>query len=307
MINLYEKLGILPTATTHEIQNAMRKAASNQSLTLEELQKCKEWLLNPEVREKYTAKLKMEQPEFFEQPAETPKKESKSKNKQQSHEPDEKSKHKLWHIALVGFACFVIGWFGGREYLKYEIRSTMREAFAPLTGKKEQEQPEKSTQAAKKAESKPKTPNAASDSSWPTTWNYSTSNDEMRGTSSENAALASLNEENLGFPYERTRLAFVISDKGQGNVGFFTNAQFKCNDEFEGRNAVCKIAVKFDDNPIEYIDVSKKMDSDILVMDENHSAAFINNIRSAKKLMVEVSMFQNGSKQFSFDVSGFKW
>lgn len=90
MINLYEKLGILPTATTHQIQNAMRKAASNQSLTLEELQKCKEWLLNPEMREKYTAKLKMEQPYFFEQPTETPKKEFKSKNKQQSHEPDEK-------------------------------------------------------------------------------------------------------------------------------------------------------------------------------------------------------------------------
>ncbi|SSY81058.1 hypothetical protein [Alysiella crassa] len=303
MINLYEKLGILPTATTHEIQNAIRKAASSQSLTLQELQKCKEWLLNPEMRERYTVKLKIEQPDFFVQPTESQKKESKGKNKQQSHESDEKSNQKLWHIALVGFSCFVIGWFAGREYLKYEIKGAMQEAFAPLTEKKEQ--------PVKKNESNPtpKKSNAVSDSKWPTTWNYTTSNDEMRGTSNESAGISSLNEENLEFPYGRTRLAFVISNKGQGGVGFFTstNAQFKCNDEFKNGHAVCKIAVKFDNNPIEYIDVIKKMDSDILVMDDSYSATFINNVRSAKKLMVEVPIFQNGSKQFSFDINGFKW
>lgn len=66
MVNLYEKLGISYAANNNEILNAMKHAASKQSMTLEEIQKCREWLLNPEIRAKYDAKLKVEQPDFIE-------------------------------------------------------------------------------------------------------------------------------------------------------------------------------------------------------------------------------------------------
>lgn len=211
----------------------------------------------------------------------------------------------------MGFACFVIGWFGGREYLKYEIRSTMQKALAPLIGLKEQEQPAQKTEPKPSLEqpsAPPNNKNVEVNSQWPTTWHYSTTNDEMRGTSNKSATLASLNEVNLGFPYERTRLSVVISDMYQGNVGFFTNAQFKCNDSFESRRTLCKIAVRFDNNPIEYLNMSKRIaGSDILIMDEHDAKTFINRVRNAKKLIVEVDMFKYNSQQFNFDVSGFTW
>ncbi|MDK4644438.1 hypothetical protein [Kingella kingae] len=62
MINLYALLGIRFDASPDDIQSAMKKAAQNQTMTLEQLQKCKAWLLNPEVRGKYNEKLLTEYP-----------------------------------------------------------------------------------------------------------------------------------------------------------------------------------------------------------------------------------------------------
>ena len=62
MINLYALLGIRFDASPVDIQSAMKKAAQNQTMTLEQLQKCKEWLLNPEIRGKYNEKLLTEYP-----------------------------------------------------------------------------------------------------------------------------------------------------------------------------------------------------------------------------------------------------
>ena len=46
MINLYARLGILPTATVDEIQQAIKR--EERKLSIEDLKKCQEWLLNPE-------------------------------------------------------------------------------------------------------------------------------------------------------------------------------------------------------------------------------------------------------------------
>ena len=35
-------------------------------------------------------------------------------------------------IGITAIACLAIGYFGGREYLKYQIRSTMRDAFSQM-------------------------------------------------------------------------------------------------------------------------------------------------------------------------------
>lgn len=67
MINLYEKLGIPLHANTEQIQRAIKRAAQQQSMSLVEIQKAKEWLLNSEIRKKYNAKLFAEHPELLEQ------------------------------------------------------------------------------------------------------------------------------------------------------------------------------------------------------------------------------------------------
>lgn len=64
--NLYELLGVKPTATDEEILNAMRRLAQLQLVELDDLKLCKSVLLNPEERKKYNAKLFAEYPELLE-------------------------------------------------------------------------------------------------------------------------------------------------------------------------------------------------------------------------------------------------
>lgn len=63
MINLYARLGILPTATVDEIQQAIKR--EERKLSIEDLKKCQEWLLNPEKRAQYTTRLYGEHPEVL--------------------------------------------------------------------------------------------------------------------------------------------------------------------------------------------------------------------------------------------------
>ncbi|UOP04631.1 hypothetical protein [Conchiformibius kuhniae] len=65
MINLFARLGVRPDADAAEIQKAITRAAQRQSVPLEELQKCKEWLLNPKTRAQYTQRLYAENPEVL--------------------------------------------------------------------------------------------------------------------------------------------------------------------------------------------------------------------------------------------------
>lgn len=65
MINLYEKLGITPNASKEEIENAIKSAAQKKALPLEILQQAKNYLLNPNMKKKYDAKLFAEHPEIL--------------------------------------------------------------------------------------------------------------------------------------------------------------------------------------------------------------------------------------------------
>lgn len=99
MINLYERLNILPTATEKEIQAAMKKAAQEQRMELEELKKCQQWLLNPEVRVKYNARLFAEHPEILAQlmqpKPEEPKEPTEPQKPKKSQSKTEKPAYKI--------------------------------------------------------------------------------------------------------------------------------------------------------------------------------------------------------------------
>lgn len=64
MINLYQKLGLMPDATEEQIKRAMQQAVEQDRITLDELNKCKIFLLNAGNREKYTQKLIEAHPEL---------------------------------------------------------------------------------------------------------------------------------------------------------------------------------------------------------------------------------------------------
>ena len=63
MINLYQRLNLLPTASRAEIEAALAQYRSE--LSNAEIRGVQEWLLVDEVRHRYDAKLRQEQPSFF--------------------------------------------------------------------------------------------------------------------------------------------------------------------------------------------------------------------------------------------------
>lgn len=65
MINLYELLALRPDATEAEIRAAVRALSAAGAIDPKATQAVHEWLLVKEVRQRYDAKLRLEQPEWF--------------------------------------------------------------------------------------------------------------------------------------------------------------------------------------------------------------------------------------------------
>ena len=68
--NLYALLKIKPTASQSDIAKAMRQAAQQQTITLDDLKLCKQYLLNEEERTKYDERLFAAHPELLAPPPE---------------------------------------------------------------------------------------------------------------------------------------------------------------------------------------------------------------------------------------------
>lgn len=118
MINLYKKLGVKATATPDEIKRAMQRAAQNQSMNLTELQKCKEWILNEEVRRKYNAKLFAEHPELLlelQAPQPSEQKEAKRKRKKSGD-----FFYSVWFLMIVLLLMIgsIFGYVSYQDYVK---------------------------------------------------------------------------------------------------------------------------------------------------------------------------------------------
>ena len=65
MVNLYQLLNLPPYADTAMIQAVLQHAQATGSLEPKVIRAVQEWLLKPDVRARYDAKLRQEQPEFF--------------------------------------------------------------------------------------------------------------------------------------------------------------------------------------------------------------------------------------------------
>lgn len=145
-------------------------------------------------------------------------------------------------------------------------------------------------------------------------WTASYTSDEMRGTASKYVELASQNSVNFDFPYnggskltvllrsQKTTLkagqeakdlplseALLSIDKGQISCHSFND---------------CHVSVKFDDGKILKYSMSRAADGSSDVIFFNNSSSFIKNLKTHKKMILEVEFFRAGNRQFKFDIQG---
>ena len=311
MVNLYELLGIKPIANTKTIQQAIIRAAEKRTLTLEQLSKIKSVLLDEKMRINYDFQLKKLHPEVFIEFTNTiePIPNASVVNANLEKYPVSHFQYKHWQVALLGVICLLIGWFGGQYALKTKINKAVKET---LSISNKADKPTATEDAGKKntVVNEGTTSNNET-STIPKNWEYSSEKDEMRGIKVDFASVASLNVQNLGFPYENTLGGIKISSveyadgKKIGPVYLFTTALVNCADkdlQYKG----CVINVKFDDRPAEEVIVSKLENSSGVSVSVNEDG-FIQSIRQSKKLIIELPMSQGGYKQFNFNVENFKW
>lgn len=135
-------------------------------------------------------------------------------------------------------------------------------------------------------------------------WSYRTSRDEMRGTINTYAHVDSTNRVLLNFPYQggtRTRLLLrKRADEELAVMIRIDRGQLPCYDD-------CIITSKFDDDTV--VDWtgsgSESGGNHVIFIDDANK--FLMRLRSAKRLMIEVNIFNRGPTQFSFDTQDLKW
>ena len=114
--NLYALLNIKPTASQSDVAKAMKQAAQQQTITLDDLKLCKQYLLNEEERNKYDERLFAAYPELLAPPPE-PKPEKAEEVKPLEPAKTKQGNKKLYLILVVVAAAIVL--IGTVAYFKH--------------------------------------------------------------------------------------------------------------------------------------------------------------------------------------------
>jgi hypothetical protein len=136
-------------------------------------------------------------------------------------------------------------------------------------------------------------------------WKYKTTEDKMRGTNIHYAELKSINRAQLDFPYRGgSALELILRHKESTEepdaILILDRGQIPCSID-------CNVFVKFDSGEVEKLGGSggESGRSDLIFI--GNSKEFIERLRLAKRLIVEVSIFGHGRFQFIFNVAGLNW
>lgn len=132
-------------------------------------------------------------------------------------------------------------------------------------------------------------------------WEYATHLDKMRGTKDKLAYVNSINKVSFDFPYNGgSKLRMIINGPVVNFV--ISKGQFDCPEK-------CNLNIKIDDKKIEQFQAVEVSRDQIMfamfpIPELMHSRDFVLNLKSAKKLIVEVDFYEEGYKQFTFNVGG---
>lgn len=146
-------------------------------------------------------------------------------------------------------------------------------------------------------------------------WTPSYQNDEMRGTAQKFLTLDSENSADFDFPYNGgSELSIVLRSKkttlkkGQKPeelmpteaLLLISKGQFLCN-SYGG----CHVSVKFDQDKIKTYSMNEAADGSADVIFFSAPSGFIKNIKSHKQVIIEAEFYQEGKKQFKFNLDNY--
>jgi hypothetical protein len=150
-------------------------------------------------------------------------------------------------------------------------------------------------------------PNASAppSSSITSKWEYTEERDAMRGSITKHATLESENEVEFGFPYSGgSHGGLDVRQRPQDGLQVLlsvTSGNFSCS-PMGGR-----IAVKFDNGAVQTFPCSRTTDINGNVVFVGSPKRFVAELRRSSTVVVEAEFFQEGMRQFTFDVRGLIW
>lgn len=135
-------------------------------------------------------------------------------------------------------------------------------------------------------------------------WSYTERKDELRDKTAYYAKIDSSNSVTFGFPYggPQSLMMTVRSSPHFGRDVLFQipSGQFTCGIDD------CRGMISFDGKaePLTLVEPSDHS-SDVLFA--KYGDAIIRKIKASKKVIVELTFYQEGSRQFTFNTEGLKW
>ena len=138
----------------------------------------------------------------------------------------------------------------------------------------------------------------------PSNWEYSTDFDEMNERTMYFATCTSLNYHEFEFPYNGgSFLSLIVRNMNGKNEVLVKISKGQIHGSLN--NEV--IRFKFDDGKPESYYFSSAADGSSDVAFITQSSRLINKIRKAKKVKVDIPIFQEGRPVFDFNIEGLKW
>ena len=136
-------------------------------------------------------------------------------------------------------------------------------------------------------------------------WRYDRSDEGMSGKAVISAQVTSTNTINLDFPYSGSQHGTLTLRRhprwGNDVIFRIERGQILCHSYGD-----CTINVKFDDGKVIRLNGNPPEDNSSEVVFIPGFSTFTKQLPNAKRVKIEVSLYQAGNQVFEFDVSGFK-
>ena len=147
--------------------------------------------------------------------------------------------------------------------------------------------------------------NTASEQNLNPSWHYENSQDKMGRGTVKAAIVESTNKVEFGFPYQESQRGTLMlrnhPKHGKNVIFSIEHGQFLCGIES------CSVSVRFDAGRPQVYTASEPTDHSTTTLFIENYARFLAGLKKSKRVSIEASFFQEGSRVFEFETTGLNW